>query len=74
MGSLLTVSHLRRTILLRCIAIGFGAVASVIPWHVGAQAPPSPSSALEEVIVTARRVEENHQDTPLALSVFSGTR
>jgi iron complex outermembrane receptor protein len=57
---------------LRHGAIGLGAVASVIPLHVDAQAPPAPSSALEDIIVTARRVEENLQDTPLAVSVFSG--
>jgi iron complex outermembrane receptor protein len=72
MGSLGTVSHQRRVSHLRYRAIGLGAAASVIPLAAGAQAPPAPSSALEEVIVTARRVEENLQDTPIAVSVFSG--
>ena len=53
-------------------AIGLSAAVGAIPLHVGAQAPPAPSSGLEEVIVTARRVEENLQGTPIAVSVFSG--
>ena len=72
MGSVRTMSRQHRMSRLRHGAIGLGAVASFIPLHVDAQAPPAPSSALEDIIVTARRVEENLQDTPLAVSVFSG--
>src|SRR6185503_8698317 len=51
-------------------AIAFGAVAAAVASAIAAQ--PAPSASLEEILVTARRVEENLQDTPLAVSVFSG--
>ena len=47
-----------------------GALATALPIHVAAQAP-TPGT-LEQIIVTARRVEESLQDTPLAVSVFTG--
>src|SRR5688572_28247089 len=53
-------------------ALALGAVAGAGPLHLAAQGQPSSDGTLEEVIVTARRVEENLQDTPLAVSVFSG--
>jgi len=37
-----------------------------------AQEAAAPSGTLEEIIVTARKVSENLQDTPIAISVFSG--
>jgi len=49
-----------------------GAVAGTVPLPLFAQGQPSSDGSLEEVIVTARRVEERLQDTPLAVSAFSG--
>jgi iron complex outermembrane receptor protein len=40
--------------------------------HLAAQTQAPAAGALEEITVTARRVEENLQDTPLAVSVFTG--
>jgi iron complex outermembrane recepter protein len=57
---------------LRYGALGLGAVAGAVSLHLAAQGQPSSEAALEEVIVTARRVDENLQDTPLAVSAFAG--
>ena len=53
-------------------ALGIGALAAAIPLHLAAQPQAPAAGALEEITVTARRVEENLQDTPLAVSVFTG--
>src|SRR5688572_22928891 len=53
-------------------ALALGAVAGAGPLHLAAQGQPSSDGTLEEVIVTARRVDENLQDTPLAVSAFVG--
>ncbi len=46
---------------------------SAIPAHQLAAAEPSPqATALEEIVVTARRRAESLQDTPIAVSAFSG--
>jgi iron complex outermembrane recepter protein len=70
MHSLRPVSRRRRQCCVRYGALGLSALASSVPLRVLAQA--QPPGALEEVIVTARRVEENLQDTPLAVSAFTG--
>ena len=57
---------------LRRAALGTGALAAAISMQLAADAQAPPSDSLEEITVTARRVEENLQDTPLAVSVFSG--
>jgi iron complex outermembrane receptor protein len=49
-----------------------GALAVAVPMQLVAQPQASTAGTLEEITVTARRVEENLQDTPLAVSVFSG--
>jgi iron complex outermembrane receptor protein len=54
------------------VALRMGALATMIPLQLAAQQPPPETGALEEIRVTARRVEENLQDTPLAVSVFTG--
>jgi iron complex outermembrane receptor protein len=53
-------------------ALGMGALAVAVPMQLVAQPQASTAGTLEEITVTARRVEENLQDTPLAVSVFSG--
>jgi len=40
--------------------------------YVAAQAAPAEGAALEEVVVTARKVTEKLQDTPIAVGAFSG--
>ncbi len=50
--------------------LGVCALASAFPMQLSAQPPQS--GTLEQIIVTARRVEESLQDTPLAVSVFTG--
>ena len=49
-----------------------GALAAAVSLELAAQPRTSAGGTLEEITVTARRVEENLQDTPLAVSVFSG--
>ena len=49
-----------------------GTLAAAASAQLAAQAQAPAPSSLEEITVTARRVEENLQDTPLAVSVFSG--
>jgi iron complex outermembrane receptor protein len=39
----------------------------------GAVAQETPAHGLEEIIVTARKVEENLQETPIAISAFTGS-
>jgi iron complex outermembrane receptor protein len=51
---------------------GLCALATAIPLHLAAQPQPPAAGTLEEITVTARRVAENLQDTPLAVSVFTG--
>ena len=52
---------------------GISAGLTMVAHVAGAQqvAPPPGSAALEEIVVTARRVRENLQDTPIAVSAFS---
>src|SRR5262245_53324570 len=52
--------------------LGFGALAAAIAVQLATQAQEPAPGTLEEITVTARRVQENLQDTPLAVSVFSG--
>ena len=54
------------------VGLGTGALAAAISVQLAAHAQAPASDSLEEITVTARRVEENLQDTPLAVSVFSG--
>ena len=56
----------------RRVGLGGGALAAAISIQLAAHAQAPSSGSLEEITVTARRVEENLQDTPLAVSVFSG--
>jgi iron complex outermembrane receptor protein len=39
---------------------------------IQAQTPATPSGTLEEITVTARKITENLQDTPIAVTAFSG--
>ena len=50
-------------------ALSLGTLAAAISTQVAAQPP---AGGLEEITVTARRVEENLQDTPVAVTVVSG--
>jgi iron complex outermembrane recepter protein len=54
------------------VGLATGALASAISIQLSAHAQAAAPDSLEEITVTARRVEENLQDTPLAVSVFSG--
>ena len=67
------LSRPNRSSSLRYGALGVGALATAVPLQLAAQ-PQSGGGAgtLEEITVTARRVEESLQDTPLAVSVFTG--
>jgi iron complex outermembrane receptor protein len=49
-----------------------GLLAAAAPLPLAAQPQTRAAGALEEITVTARRVEESLQDTPLAVSVFTG--
>ena len=51
-----------------CAALGFGASAAILTGEVAR----AQSSGLEEITVTARFREENLQETPLAITAFSG--
>jgi iron complex outermembrane receptor protein len=53
---------------------GGGAWAQAAPSPAKAKEAAQPSTALEEVIVTARRVEERLQDVPVAVSAFNGKK
>ena len=64
-------SRERRSSRLSCGALGVGALAGAVPLALAAQ-PPAAGGGLEEIVVTARRVEENLQDTPLAVTVLAG--
>ena len=66
------VSHRRPRNDLRRAALRTGALAAAISMQLAAEAQAPASGSLEEITVTARRVVENLQDTPLAVSVFSG--
>jgi iron complex outermembrane recepter protein len=57
---------------LKHAVLGASAFAAAIPLDVAAQQASDASGTLEEIFVTARRVEESLQDTPIAVSVFSG--
>lgn len=49
------------------------ALAALVAWTPGqAQTPTTGSSAIEEVVVTARRRDEKLQEVPVAVSAFSG--
>ena len=52
-------------------ALGLSAVAGAVPLHLLAQAQRPSDVSLEEIFVTARRVQENLQDTPIAVSAFT---
>jgi iron complex outermembrane receptor protein len=52
-------------------ALGIGALTTFLPALVEAQ-PEGVAGGLEQIIVTARRVEESLQDTPIAVTVLSG--
>ena len=65
----------RSTLLAVRVAGAIGLASAVAPVVATAQQPPLPASsrdsaALGEIIVTARRVEERLQDTPIAVSAF----
>jgi outer membrane receptor protein involved in Fe transport len=49
-----------------------GLLATLPPLCAPAQPASGTSGTLEQIIVTARRVEENLQDTPIAVTVLSG--
>ena len=53
-------------------ALGASALATAVPLQLAAQPEAGAAGSLEQIIVTARRVEESLQDTPLAVSVFTG--
>ncbi|HEY7673477.1 MAG TPA: TonB-dependent receptor [Gammaproteobacteria bacterium] len=53
------------------LVISVAVLAAVLPVRLVAQ-PPERAAGVEEITVTARRVEENLQDTPIAVSVYSG--
>jgi iron complex outermembrane receptor protein len=53
-------------------ALAAGALVATLPLELAAQQPPDTAGTLEEITVTARRVQESLQDTPIAVSVFSG--
>jgi iron complex outermembrane receptor protein len=52
--------------------ITFRAAAAVLCGVVAATTYAQESTGLEEIIVTARKVEENLQETPIAITAFSG--
>src|SRR5881394_1216676 len=66
------LSHPYRWSRLSCGALGIGALAAAGPLGVAAQSESAGAGTLEQIIVTARRVEENLQDTPIAVTVLSG--
>jgi len=66
------LSHPYRWSRLSCGALGIGALAAAVPLGVAAQSESAGAGTLEQIIVTARRVEENLQDTPIAVTVLSG--
>src|SRR5690606_19027766 len=47
------------------IAAGIGAGIIAFPQH-------APAAAMEEIVVTARKVEENIQDVPVSVTAVSG--
>ena len=49
------------------------AVASLLALAGATQAQEPPSSTLEEITVTARKVSENLQDTPIAITAITGS-
>ena len=51
---------------------GVFAVSGVASFATGVQAQQPAAQGLEEITVTARRVEENLQETPIAVTVFTG--
>jgi iron complex outermembrane receptor protein len=53
-------------------ALGIGALSASAPVYIAAQPDSGASSGLEQITVTARRVEESLQDTPIAVTVLSG--
>jgi iron complex outermembrane receptor protein len=53
-------------------ALGISALSASAPVYVAAQPASGASSGLEQITVTARRVEESLQDTPIAVTVLSG--
>lgn len=62
--------HGRYNTLARTLASGVLGVAGVVS---GALAQTETGSTLEQIIVTARRVEENLQETPIAITALSGS-
>ena len=59
-----------RNIFVRLIALSLGLSATTLPITSFAQG--RSSALLEEIVVTARKREENLQDTPVAVSAFTG--
>jgi iron complex outermembrane receptor protein len=55
------------------IARGTALLVATLTGLLGtAAAQTPPAGSLEEIIVTARKVQENQQDTPIAITAFSG--
>src|SRR5256885_9871855 len=63
------LSHPHRWSRLSCGALGIGALAAAVPLGVAAQSESAGAGTLEQIIVTARRAEENLQDTPIPVTV-----
>ena len=72
--SVLSVIPLHSSRLVTGIASVFAAAVFLTPESGFAQAAESDGRTLEEVTVTARRIEENLQDVPVAVTALSGER
>ena len=64
-----------------CSAAAISLMSAAVPWSAAAQevrapagatAPGDGGASLEEVVVTARKVTENLQDVPVAVTAISG--
>ncbi len=61
---------LRGSVAVSKIGLAIAAVLAIAPSRAPA-ASASDSSALEEIVVTSRKVAENLQDVPLSIDVFT---
>ena len=66
-GTTMHIAAIHRRFCALAIAVAIGAVGRAIPVVA---AEPQESAVLTEVVITARRVEERLQDTPIAVSAF----